>query len=365
MENAIELQRVSIQYGDFTAVRDLDLKIPEGAFLSFLGSSGCGKSSTLRLIAGLEQAASGKLLFRGRDITQLPPALRDMRMMFQDYALFPNMTVTENIEFPLTLRRNRGRFGGSVADVAQSYLKLVHMEAYAKRRPHELSGGQRQRIALARALVSDPAVVLFDEPLGALDASPRHAMQFELKRIHADQGKTFISVTHDQEEAMAMSDLIALMRDGRLMQVGTPHDIYNNPNCRYVAEFMGSGSSVIDVIVSQRDQEGVAVRFPGGVELVSTKGVDGPQVGDVVGLHLRPELISLTLETPAFDINVLGCVIEEFIFLGGRTEYHVRLDDAPDVRLAVTRSGPPQAGEAHGAPAFLHFDPASIGILTR
>lgn len=364
MANAIELQGIEIRYGDFTAVSDLDLEVPEGAFLSFLGASGCGKSSTLRLIAGLEEAAAGRILFRGQEITELPPALRDMRMMFLDYALFPNMTVEENIAFPLTLRRAKGRFPDP-AKRARDYLALVHMETYAKRRPYELSGGQRQRIALARALVSDPAVVLFDEPLGALDASLRHAMQFELKRIHADQGKTFISVTHDQEEAMAMSDLIALMKDGKLMQIGSPEEIYSNPRSRYVAEFMGSGSSVIDVTVARRAGDGVALALPDGVELVSTRAPSGLQPGDAVGLHLRPELIGLSITRPEAALNVLPCVIEEFIFLGGRTEYQVRLDDAPDVALTVTRSGPPRGGEVHGAPAFLHFDPASIGVLTE
>lgn len=286
--------------------------------------------------------------------------------MFQDYALFPNMTVLENIKFPMTVRRTRDRFRGQVDQTARKYLELVHMETFADRKPHQLSGGQRQRVALARALVSDPAVVLFDEPLGALDATLRHAMQFELKRIHAEYGKTFISVTHDQEEAMAMSDLIALMRDGKILQVGTPTEIYSRPNCRYVAEFIGAGSAVLDAKIVRKSGDGVLVDIGKGLQLLSKTVVTESTEGNVVGLHLRPELIQLSADAAGSEsTNVLAGTLKEYIFLGGRTEFKVALSAAPEMVLTVSRSGPPRANEVEGANVTLTLPPETIGVLEK
>lgn len=365
MSYALELDGIVKSYGNFTVVNNIDLKVPDGAFVSLLGASGCGKSTTLRIIAGLESLDSGKIRFHGQDITHLPPAHRDMRMMFQDYALFPNMTLAENIEFPLTIRKNRKKFAGKVEETTKRYLELVHMQDYADRKPHQISGGQRQRIALARALVSDPSIVLFDEPLGALDASLRHAMQYELKCIHTEYGKTFISVTHDQEEAMAMSDLIVLMKDGEIQQIDRPDVIYTRPKNRYVAEFFGSGSAVLDVVVKAINGNTARLELPGGAELTSDNLPDGLQVHGTVGLHVRPERIELSGERPSRDDNVITAAIEDFIFLGGRTEYKVRLGSAPETIITVSRSGPPLENEFHGADVFLSFDPKSISVLDR
>jgi ABC-type Fe3+/spermidine/putrescine transport system ATPase subunit len=249
------------------AVDGVDLAIGRGQFVTLLGSSGCGKTTTLRLIAGLEIPTSGQILRDGRDITDLPATDRDMRMVFQDYALFPNLTVSENLAFGLRLKRMKGRFSSAeIERKIADYLEIVHLMEHARKMPHQLSGGQKQRVALARALVTDPSVVLFDEPLGSLDASLRKIMQVELMRIHRQLGKTFVYVTHDQEEAMAMSDAIAVMKAGKVLQFGTPREIYDRPNCRYVATFIGQ-SNVVDAVVESAAGGELAVRLPNGQKL--------------------------------------------------------------------------------------------------
>ena len=235
-EYAIELRGVKKAWGDVVAVRGFDVQIRKGEFFSLLGPSGCGKTTTLRMIAGLEEPTDGQILLEGRDVSRVPPYRRNVHTVFQDYALFPHMTVRRNIWFPLKMR------GISLADAQQRIarvLRLVNMEGYERRLPQQLSGGQRQRIALARSLVDEPAALLLDEPLGALDFKLRGAMQKVLKDIQRNVGITFIYVTHDQTEALTMSDRIAVMKGGRVHQIGTPDEIYSRPATAFVASFIG------------------------------------------------------------------------------------------------------------------------------
>lgn len=235
-ENAIELRGVRKEWGDVVAVQSFDVGIRKGEFFSLLGPSGCGKTTTLRMIAGLEEPTAGQILLEGRDVVRVPPYRRNVHTVFQDYALFPHMSVQKNIWFPLKMR------GVSLSDARQRIervLRLVNMEGYERRLPQQLSGGQRQRIALARSLVDEPAALLLDEPLGALDFKLRGAMQKVLKDIQRNVGITFIYVTHDQTEALTMSDRIAVMKSGRVHQVGTPDEIYSRPATAFVASFIG------------------------------------------------------------------------------------------------------------------------------
>src|SRR6186713_589317 len=234
---AISLEDVGKRFGDVVAVRETNVDIRDGEFFSMLGPSGCGKTTTLRMIAGFEVPDEGRVLLRGVDVTNTPPNQRNVNTVFQHYALFPHMSVLDNVSFGLELKRvPRGERRDRVAEM----LRVVQLEGMEKRKPQQLSGGQQQRVALARALVNRPAALLLDEPLGALDVKLRRHMQRELKRIQAELGTTFVYVTHDQEEALAMSDRIAVMNGGRVEQLGSPREIYERPESPFVADFIGS-----------------------------------------------------------------------------------------------------------------------------
>jgi ABC-type Fe3+/spermidine/putrescine transport system ATPase subunit len=333
----IELRKLTKTFADFTAVDAVDLSIRQGEFLTLLGSSGSGKTTTLRLIGGLEQPSSGAVLYRGEDITGLPTRLRDMRMVFQDYALFPHLTVFDNVAFGLRLSSMRGRFSDAQlkALVAQ-HLEFVQLAGQDGKMPHQLSGGQKQRVALARALVSDPPVVLFDEPLGSLDASLRKAMQLELKRIHRQLGKTFVYVTHDQEEAMAMSDRIVVMKDARILQIDTPQKLYDEPCSSAVARFVGA-ANVLQGRVVGIDGGMATVAFGCG-RIVAISPAAGLTPGAPVAVALRAEGIELRARRDSDRDGDAGCglrgVIAESSFLGRSVEYQVDLD-GPDGTLTV------------------------------
>ena len=287
----VELDCVSKSFDTIQAVRPLSLHVRTGEFLTLLGPSGCGKSTMLRLIAGLEQVSGGTIRVGGEDVTDHPPNRRDTSIMFQDYALFPHKTLLENVGYGLKMR---GIARTARESRARSWLETIGLAGYEKRLPHELSGGQRQRVALARSLIVEPGVLLLDEPLGALDANLRHQMQDELRRMHRDVGLTFIYVTHDQQEALAMSDRVAVMRDGRIEQLGDPVNIYDRPETEFVARFIGA-CNVIVGRVRRVTESGIECDADGLATLVAPpmRGGDVYAEGDRIALALRPEVISI------------------------------------------------------------------------
>jgi putative spermidine/putrescine transport system ATP-binding protein len=284
--------------GGTRAVDGVDLAIPSGEFFSLLGPSGCGKTTTLRMLAGFEAPDAGRIRVGGRDVTALPPERRDMGMVFQSYALFPHRTVAENVAFGL---RMRGLPKSEIIPRVRQALEIVRLQGMEDRKPAQLSGGQQQRVALARAIVINPAVLLCDEPLGALDKKLRQAMQFELKALHRRLGLTLVYVTHDQEEALTMSDRIAVMRQGRIAQLGTPREIYDRPVSRFVADFIG------DTNILEGEARDGALLLPGGAALPLAAALRGP-----AAVALRPERVRV-VPTAA---GLLDAAVEEANFLG-------------------------------------------------
>lgn len=281
----VRLERVSKRFGNFVAVEEADFGIAEGEFFSMLGPSGCGKTTTLRMIAGFEQPSSGRILLQGVDVSRTPPHKRDVNTVFQNYALFPHMNVFDNVAFGL---RNRKVPAAEVRRRVEEVLEVVRLPEFAQRRPHQLSGGQQQRIALARALVNLPKALLLDEPLGALDLKLRQAMQLELKRIQREVGITFIFVTHDQEEALTMSDRIAVMTQGRVDQIGSPTEIYHRPATAFVAGFIGT-ANLLPVTVRSQTGDAVTVESAAGGQCTVSAAGRTYVAGSQVTLMVRPE----------------------------------------------------------------------------
>ncbi len=259
----ISFERVTKRFGDFTAVNDLSLDIYEREFFALLGASGCGKSTLLRMLAGFEEPTSGRILLEGQDLRGIPPYRRPVNMMFQSYALFPHMTVEANIAFGL---KQDGMSKADIASRVAEMLKLVKLEQFAKRKPHQLSGGQRQRVALARSVAKRPKVLLLDEPLGALDKKLREETQFELMDLQQELGLTFVVVTHDQEEAMTMADRIAIMDKGQVMQVATPAEVYEAPSSRFVADFVGN-VNMLEGTVAERSDNAATITGASGARI--------------------------------------------------------------------------------------------------
>ena len=316
---AIQLRGASKRYGAFTAVDNLDLDISGGEFVSLLGPSGSGKTTTLMLLAGFERPDAGRITLGGRDMTRVAPHRRGLGMVFQSYALFPHMTVAENVGFAL---KQRGVRGGERSRAAEAALDLVRLPGLAGRYPQQLSGGQQQRVAIARALVFNPPVLLMDEPLSALDKQLREEMQFEIKRLHARLGITFVYVTHDQREALIMSDRVAVMDRGRVMQIDTPAGLYDRPANRFVASFVGDANFIP---VQARDGAG-SVSFAGH-ELSAGGGQGG-------ALMVRPEKIGFA-DAPASGCNSLPGVVTEAVFMGEMIRCLVRI--GPDQAVTVKR----------------------------
>lgn len=331
---SVELKNVVKRFGGVVAVDNLDLVIPQGEFFSLLGSSGCGKTTTLRLIGGLEQPDSGEIYIEGELVNDRAPYERKSNIVFQNYALFPHLTIEDNIAFGLRLRSRRTP-EEKVRELVGEALDLVHLEGYGKRYPDELSGGQQQRVALARALVLRPRVLLLDEPLGALDRKLRKAMQIELRRIQHEINITFVYVTHDQEEAMSMSDRVAVMRDGRFEQVGTPQDIYQAPRTQFTADFMGasnifSGTAVESPVEGRSPESGGFVQIAVADDLTIT-ALNSMNVapGSEIRFSVRPEDIRVTPEHDSLeDDNRFEGTIVERIYLGDVTELVISLSDS-------------------------------------
>jgi ABC-type Fe3+/spermidine/putrescine transport system ATPase subunit len=343
------------------AVDRVSLTIERGSFVSLIGSSGCGKTTTLRMIAGLEYPDGGRILHDGRDVTLVPTSERGMRMMFQDYALFPHMTVGENVAFGLRLRRQHGRYtSGEIDRLVDEHLERVHLPGLRGRKPAELSGGQRQRVALARALITDPEVLLFDEPLGALDAGLRRAMQFELKRLHAELGKTFVYVTHDQHEALAMSDRIAVMHAGRVLQYATPEEIYFAPRTRYVARFVGS-ANLLDGVLVDADRRMGRVRLANGSVIEGSVVAGETPTGTSVAAVIRADRIAIA---PPGGADAVRGTVQERLFLGTHDEFLVRLDGL-DADVSVHRPTGTGGAIAVGDPVGLAWAPENVRVLSE
>jgi spermidine/putrescine transport system ATP-binding protein len=337
-KNVIELDHISKSYGDFVAVHDANFSIATGEFFAMLGPSGCGKTTTLKMIAGFEQPTSGRVMLDGVDVSSVPPYKRNVNTVFQQYALFPHMTVFDNVAFgPRSKKLDESKIKTSVMEM----LEIVRLTEFASRKPMQLSGGQQQRVALARALVNYPSALLLDEPLAALDLKLREAMQIELKRIQREVGISFIFVTHDQGEALTMSDRIAVMSQGHVEQIGTPEEIYRAPSSLFVAGFIGS-ANLLPGTVESREGEHVVVKLRMGVAVrVSAKGIS-PSVGDKVSVMLRPERIR-----PATTVEVPGLGIEgtltDLVFQGATARLIVRLDDGTEMTcLADSSASMPQ-----------------------
>lgn len=334
---AVELRAVTKVFGEVTAVRNVSLEIQDGEFFSLLGPSGCGKTTSLRLIAGFEVPTAGRVLIGGLPMGQTPAHRRPVNTVFQSYALFPHMTVHDNVAFGLEMRHlSKGEIRRRVGEA----LEMVRLPGLDLRRPKQLSGGQQQRVALARALVNRPKVLLLDEPLGALDLKLRKAMQLELKLLQDQVGITFIYVTHDQEEALTMSDRIAVMDRGLVLQVGTPHEIYEQPATRFVADFIGETNLIPGQVVAI-EREVVQLALPGST-LLRAPGGPGVTVGSSVTLAIRPERIMLgpapTLETTN---QVEGKVID-VVYTGATTSILVRLES--DIGLTVRQANTASEG---------------------
>ncbi len=343
---AIELAGVSKEFrtaGDVVAaVRTMDLQIVEGEFFSLLGPSGCGKTTTMRMIAGFEDPTTGTVRLHGRDVTGIPPNKRDVNMVFQSYALFPHMNVFENVAFGL---RRRSVPKDQITRQVNDMLEIVNLSGREHRRPRELSGGQQQRVALARALVNHPRALLLDEPLGALDLQLRQAMQVELKRIQREVGITFVYVTHDQNEALTMSDRIAVMNDGVIEQLASPREIYEHPATRFVAGFIGTSNLLAGTASRVTDTEAVVEVSPDERIVVPLRGVRAG-AGDSLEITVRPEKIELAAERPAGGGCALRGAVTEVVYLGTSTNFAVRTTTGADI--VVFQQNSASAGQAAG-----------------
>jgi spermidine/putrescine transport system ATP-binding protein len=317
----VRLERVTKRFGDIAAVDDLSLDIEEGEFFSMLGPSGCGKTTTLRMIGGFEDPTYGTVFLGGRDVTDLPPYKREVNTVFQSYALFPHLNVRENVAFGLRRKKvDRSEIGTRVTDV----MKLVDLEGFEERKPPQMSGGQQQRVALARALVNHPKVLLLDEPLGALDLKLRKQMQLELKRIQQEVGITFIYVTHDQEEAMTMSNRLAVMRQGKIEQLGEPEDVYENPSTEFVAAFLGASNLLEGDVKDQTDGDATVLLSAGTSVMVPVDRI--PQdAGTRVKVGVRPEKITISNEGTSVPegLNSISGVLRMSTYIGVSHQYKV------------------------------------------
>ncbi|MDR3438069.1 polyamine ABC transporter ATP-binding protein [Telmatospirillum sp.] len=328
----IRIRGVSKSFGDFLAVNNVDLDIYPGEFFSLLGASGCGKTTLLRMLAGFESPTDGRIFIDGVDMTGIPPYERPVNMMFQSYALFPHMTVAQNVAFGL---KQDGLSKKKIAEKAKEVLDLVQMSAFSERKPNQLSGGQRQRVALARSLAKEPKVLLLDEPLAALDKKLRGQTQLELVNIQDRVGITFVMVTHDQEEAMTMSARIGVMNAGFIEQVGTPVEIYEYPATTFVADFIGT-ANMFDGVVALDEQNRTVVDCAELEAQLTVGHSSGVAVGAPVTVMVRPEKMTVQREAPQDGLNSVHGVVSDIAYLGDISIYHVRLNSGRKVQVALT-----------------------------
>jgi spermidine/putrescine transport system ATP-binding protein len=368
--SSVELVRVTKRFGEVVAVDDLSLTIPEGEFFSLLGPSGCGKTTTLRLIGGLEYPDAGDILINGEVVNDQPPYERNSNIVFQNYALFPHLTIEDNIAFGLRLKSRRVA-EPEVKKLVEEALRLVHLEGLGARRPNQLSGGQQQRVALARALILRPKVLLLDEPLGALDRKLRKAMQIELRRIQHEVNITFIYVTHDQDEAMSMSDRVAVMRNGNFEQLGTPQEIFQTPRTRFVADFMGASNILSGRVIAassgaaQRESpRTIQIETETGLRVISRGGQDMSS-GTAVGFSIRPEAVQVfsrdwdwTADNK-FDGRIVGK-----LYLGDVTELDVVLDENQSITARIQSRIDQEFDFAEGAQVSIGWNAEDCNLLS-
>ena len=356
------------EFDGVRAVNDISVTINQGEIFALLGSSGCGKSTLLRMLAGFETPTSGRIALAGNSIVDVPPHQRPINMMFQSYALFPHLSVWDNIAFGL---RRDGLPKAEVAARVEQMLALVQLGQYAKRKPHQLSGGQQQRVALARSLAKRPQLLLLDEPLGALDKKLRERTQMELVNIIEQVGVTCVMVTHDQDEAMSMATRIAVMSEGRILQVGAPGEIYETPNCRFVADFIGS-VNLFDGRITEDEPDHVVIATPDGEHYVS-HGITG-NLGMDVSVAVRPEKIGIQIAPPTLEeraspaehgYNCAQGVIVAMAYFGNETSYHVRLDSGTVVKVSRTNAARHDAARLEREQrVWVWWDGADIVVLT-
>ena len=357
----IAFENVTKRFGDFTAVDNLSLNIFEREFFALLGGSGCGKTTLLRMLAGFDNPTSGRITLDGQDVVGVPPYRRPVNMMFQSYALFPHMSAADNIAFGL---KQEGMPAADIDKRVADMLKLVKLEQFARRKPHQLSGGQRQRVALARSVAKRPKVLLLDEPLGALDKKLREETQFELMDLQQQLGLTFVVVTHDQEEAMTMADRIAVMDKGHIMQVATPAEVYEAPASRFVADFIGN-VNMFEGTVSGGGDGQVSIAAKDGVDIVS-QCTSKPEKGAQVWFAIRPEKIHITRDKPAKAANAAEGVVWDIGYLGDMTVFNVKLPAGKVVKTAMlnaTRTS--EEPLSYDDKVWISFAPESGVVLTK
>ncbi|WP_251308168.1 ABC transporter ATP-binding protein [Halomonas sp. NCCP-2165] len=356
----MEIRRVSKRFDEVLAVDDVNLTIRRGEIFALLGGSGSGKSTLLRMLAGFEKPSEGQILLEGQDISRTPPYERPINMMFQSYALFPHMTVAENIAFGLKQDKlPKAEIRERVAEM----LKLVHMEGYAKRKPHQLSGGQRQRVALARSLAKRPSLLLLDEPMGALDKKLRTEMQLEVVEILERVGVTCIMVTHDQEEAMTMADRVAIMSDGWIVQVGSPMDVYESPANRMVAEFVGTVNLFAGEIVVDEADHCIIDSPELGRRICIDHGISTPADERGVWVAVRPEKTLLSRERPPGDFNWAAGTVEDIAYLGGLSVYYVRTEQGHLVKVSLANTTRRSERPSWGDTVYIHWEERSAVVL--
>lgn len=328
----VMIKNIKKTFNGRLAINDVSLSIYKGELFSLLGRSGCGKTTLLRILAGFESPTSGRIFIDGVDMTDTPAYKRPVSMVFQSYALFPHMTVEQNIAFGLI---QEGLNKAEIRDRVAAYLELVQMVGYEKRKPHQLSGGERQRVALARSLVKQPKLVLLDEPLAALDKKLRERTQLELVNIQEKVGITFIMVSHDQEEAMTMSTRIGLLNEGKILQVGGPTEIYEYPNSKYVANFIGSVNLFDGIIIEEQPDHVVVKSTVMEKNLYISHSASFP-VGAQISVAIRPEKVTITTEPPKGEYNSTSGVVKDIVYLGDVSIYHVRLASGVTILSTVT-----------------------------
>ncbi|MGE5539250.1 MAG: ABC transporter ATP-binding protein [Gemmatimonas sp.] len=354
----LRIDGVSKRFRDTIAVDGVSLDIARGTFFSLLGASGSGKTTLLRILAGFETPDTGRVLIDGEDVTDIPPHRRPVNMMFQSYALFPHMTVAENVAFGL---RQDGMAKPQRDDRVAEMLALVRMQGYESRKPHQLSGGQRQRIALARALAKQPKLLLLDEPMAALDRKLREETQLELAELQRRLGLTFVMVTHDQDEAMTMSDRLAVMEKGRVLQVGTPAEVYESPRSRHVAEFLGAANVFEGRVLRHRDGH-TEVRCAGVEIALLLPSLPQLREGDAIAFAVRPEKISVDTAPRPGD-NALAGELDDVAYKGDVSIVHVRLSDGRRVRVQETNVRRDAAGAQRGQKVWLRWRPDDSAVL--